>query len=111
MESKNLQIINKILNEIAIINELTADMNFELFLSDEKTKRATCMTLINIGELVKNLSDEFRLANAEIPWKAISGLRDITAHRYQTLRMEDIWNTIQTDIPVLNEQLMKLTSG
>lgn len=38
------------------------------FLADEKTKRANCMTLINIGELVKNLTDEFKLNFNNIPF-------------------------------------------
>ena len=63
------------------------------------------MTLINIGELVKLLSFEFRQANPNIPWRSISGLRDVTAHGYQTLRMEDIWETVTTDIPFLQNQI------
>ncbi|MFR5859654.1 MAG: HepT-like ribonuclease domain-containing protein [Clostridia bacterium] len=27
----------------------------------------------------------------QIPWKELAGIRDITAHRYQTLRMEDVF--------------------
>jgi uncharacterized protein with HEPN domain len=49
------------------------------------------MTLINIGESVKNLSEEFRMSHTEIPWKDMAGLRDVTAHGYFTLRMSDIW--------------------
>jgi uncharacterized protein with HEPN domain len=51
------------------------------FLADEKLMRATCMTLINIGELVKNLSEECRLAHVQIPWKDMAGLRDINGAR------------------------------
>lgn len=63
------------------------------------------MTLINIGELVKNLSDAFRMSHKNIPWRAISGLRDVTAHKYQTLRMEDVWLTVTEDIPALQKEL------
>lgn len=49
-------------------------MGMELadFLQDERTARAVCMTLINIGELVKSLTLEFRDAHREIPWRAIA---------------------------------------
>ena len=33
---------------------------------------------------------ELKEAHKEIPWRAISGMRDITAHKYQTLRKEDV---------------------
>lgn len=31
--------------------------------------------------------------------------RDITAHKYQTLRMEDVYNTIRTEFPILKKQI------
>lgn len=65
------------------------------------------MTLINIGELVKNLSDDLKRGTPRIPWRSIAGLRDVTAHRYQTLRMGDVWITAQQDIPQLKEDLLK----
>ena len=50
----------------------------------------------------------FRANHAHIPWRAISGLRDITAHKYQTLRMEDVWLTATRDIPQLEAELKQL---
>ena len=33
-------------------------------------------------------------------------MRDIAAHRYQTLRMEDVYNTVTMDFPELKEMLV-----
>lgn len=66
------------------------------------------MTLFNIGELIKNLTQELKDAHREIPWRAISGMRDITAHKYQTLRKEDVYSTYVDDIPVFEKQLLRL---
>lgn len=63
------------------------------------------MTLINIGELTKSLTEDFRQAYNHIPWKAIAGMRDITAHKYQTLKMGDVWVTLEDDIPKLKTLL------
>ncbi len=63
------------------------------------------MTVINIGELVKTITDETRLEYQNILWKAIAGMRDIAAHKYQTLRMEDVYNTVMIDLPYLRMQL------
>lgn len=85
-------------------------MGMELadFLQDERTARAVCMTLINIGELVKSLTLEFRDAHRKIPWRAIAGMRDITAHKYQTLRKEDVFDTCEMELPALEKQLRNL---
>lgn len=108
MNNRDRQICKKILSEITVANELLKDVPLERFLSDERTARAVCMTLINIGELVKNLTSELKDVHREIPWRAISGMRDITAHKYQTLRKEDVYSTCVEDIPIFQQQLLHL---
>jgi uncharacterized protein with HEPN domain len=51
---------------------------------------------------------DLRTEYSEVSWKVIAGMRDIVVHTYQSLRMEDIWITIQSDIPALKEQLNRL---
>ena len=102
-------ILTKIQREIIIGVEMLSDMKIEEFLQNEMLKRALSMTVINIGELVKNISDELRKEQSDIPWKAIAGMRDIAAHKYQTLRMEDVYLTIKNDFPKLYEQLRGLS--
>ncbi len=71
-------------------------------------KRAVCMTVINIGELVKNLSDDFRSSNNHVPWKLIAGFRDIAAHKYGSLRMKDVYTTVMDDFPILKENINEI---
>ena len=98
MNIRDLQICDKLLSEISILKEMMEGVSRDSFLADERTSRAVCMTLINIGELVKNVTDGLRERHKEIPWRAIAGMRDITAHKYQTLRMDDVYNTCVEDI-------------
>lgn len=105
MNERDRQILIRLRGEVRLVSQMLDGFELQAFLADERTKRAVCMTLINIGELVKNLSDEFHMAHDHIPWRAISGLRDITAHKYQTLRMEDVWLTATRDIPQLKNEL------
>lgn len=105
MNGKNEQVLQKMLSEIAIASSLMDGIDLDSFLADEMRKRAVCMTVINIGELVKNLDNDFRTKNAQVPWKAIAGFRDVAAHKYQTLRMEDVYATVSDDFPALKEML------
>lgn len=105
MTSRDQQIIAKILSEIAVAGQLIEGVSMEDFIRDERTARAISMTLINIGELVKNLTPELKEAHTDIPWRAISGMRDITAHKYQTLRKEDVYSTCVDDLPAFEKQL------
>ncbi len=108
MNTRDNQIIAKVLAEIDVILTLVEGYTEASFCRDERTKRAVRMTLINIGELVKNLSEDFKLEYPLIPWRSITGMRDITAHKYQTLRMGDVWATVQEEIPSIKNQLVKI---
>lgn len=108
MQHRDKIIVQKVISEIAIGEEMLGDTVLEDFISDEKLKRATSMTVINIGELIKNITDELRKKYPKVPWKAIAGMRDIAAHKYQTLRMEDVYVTVKEDFPSLRKQLQEI---
>jgi len=106
--SRDSQILRKILAEITVAEQLIEGISMEEFINDERTARAVSMTMINIGELVKNLTPELKEVHTDIPWRAISGMRDITAHKYQTLRKEDVYCTCVDDLPKFKRQLCQL---
>lgn len=108
MSARDLSIVEKMLGEVRIAAVMMGGADLDLFLEDEKLKRAVCMTVINIGELTKSLSDEFRADHRDVPWKAIAGFRDIAAHKYQTLRMEDVYATVSDDFLDLEQQLEQI---
>ena len=62
-------------------------------------RNSITMPILQIGELAKNLTDEFRLAHKDIPWKLIMGMRDIFAHHYGAIDYDTVWNTATRDIP------------
>lgn len=108
MQHRDEIIIQKVLSELNLGSEMLGDASLESFLSNEMLKRAISMTVINIGELIKNITPELRSDHPDIPRKAIAGMRDLTAHKYQTLRMEDVYYTVKNDFPNLKERLANL---
>ena len=108
MEHRDAVILQKVLSEIKIAEDMVGNRSLTEFIGSEMLKRAVCMTVINVGELVKNLSDGCRQEHCEIPWKAIAGFRDIAAHKYQTLKMEDVYETVTSDFPVLYDQIRQI---
>ena len=100
--------LEKMISEMDIGIQILGEKTLEEFVSDEVLKRALSMTVINVGELVKVVTDELRSVNRDFPWKAVAGMRDVTAHRYQTLRMEDVYMTVHDEYPVLKKQLQDI---
>jgi uncharacterized protein with HEPN domain len=108
MTKRDSLILQKIVTESEVVGKLLDGVDEAMFLSDEQKMRAVCMTFINIGELVKNLTAELRLSYPEIPWKNISGLRDIAAHGYFTLDMRAIRKTALEALPTFEKEVQSI---
>lgn len=108
MQRSDRIILQKIINATDVGLKVFNNISLEKFLIDDGMKLSMSMTIIRIGELVKNLSEEFRQKNSQIEWKAIAGFRDIAAHKYETLRMRDVYDTIKNELPELKLQIEKI---
>jgi len=75
----------------------------EEFLCDETLQRALLMAILTIGECANRLSDEFKILHDQIEWVQIIAVRNIAAHGYWQLDMQQIWQAIEEDIPSLSE--------
>ena len=105
MTKRETSILTKIIEEATTVSNMLLGIDEQGFLSNDEKMRATCMTLINIGELIKNLDFEFRQKHPNIPWKDMAGLRDVAAHGYFALRMNDIWIYASEEIPVISDSI------
>ena len=77
------------------------DVNFDAFAVDYDLREIICFNLLQIGELAKNLSDEFVDKFCDVPWKLIKGMRDKVVHSYGSLDLQLIFNTAIKDIDAL----------
>ena len=62
---------------------------------------ACCMCVIQIGELVGELSDEAKALNPSIPWRIIKDTRNFYVHAYGAVDLSAVWETLINDIPSL----------
>jgi uncharacterized protein with HEPN domain len=60
------------------------------------------------GEAANQLSDSLKKNHTEIPWKGIIGMRNLLVHQYFGLDLDEIWDTVSTDLPVLKEKMQEL---
>jgi uncharacterized protein with HEPN domain len=63
------------------------------------------MCIIQIGELVSRLSDEFIELHSQIPWYAIKAMRNLHAHDYEKVDLSVVWTTLREEIPDLLKKL------
>lgn len=75
---------------------------FETFRNDSDFKNSVSMSMLQIGELAKGLTAEFKLdTKDEVSWKAIIGMRDLFAHKYGDMDTAIIWETAIGNVPAL----------
>lgn len=75
------------------------------FENDIEFQFASGMCIIQIGELVSRLNEDFIGNFPDIPWRQIKGLRNIYAHDYDIIDNNIIWETITEEIPDLQEKI------
>jgi uncharacterized protein with HEPN domain len=92
----------------ARITEYTQGLEKEELLSDHLRLDAILMNLHTIGEAVKNLPEELRLRHEDVPWRQISGMRDLVAHVYFAIDLDIVWDTVQNDIPFLLDRIREI---
>jgi len=64
--------------------------------------------LLVLGEAVKRLSEETRARHPDIPWRRVAGMRDRLIHEYDDVDLDEVWVTINSDIPRLTAMLEPL---
>lgn len=102
---RDLSILEHIISYCAQI-EQTIDRfgsSYDVFSQDAIYRNAVALCILQIGELVGKLSEDFRQQHHDIPWNKIKAMRNIVAHRYGTVDAETTWEVITEDVPVLKK--------
>ena len=106
MQHSDTIIIRKIIKEIDFDVERLKCVSSEEFMTDEDAQHAVGMAVINVGELIRHVSEELRASAPNIPWNRPPGSG--TLRRIHTIRMDDLYKTIEEDFPHLRDQLKEL---
>ena len=108
MRLRDKTILKKICSEIDVATKILGNTSLENFLTNETVKRAVAMTTINVGELVKSLTSELKDANNHVEWKKAAALRNVAAHKYESLKMDLVYVVVTRDFPKLKSQIKKI---
>ena len=77
--------------------------------SDERLRRdAILYNLVIVGEAVKGLAEDTKAKRPEVPWRQISGLRDLLTHEYFRIDMEEITKIVDRDLSALEKAVTAL---
>ena len=79
--------------------------------SDQMLLFAVIRAIEVLGEAASKVSEDVRMANAHIPWKAIVGMRNRLIHAYFDVDTTMVWRTLQVEIPTILPHLLVLAQS
>lgn len=91
--------VRDILESMEAIESFVADMEFDAFMEDLKTRSAVVRQLEVMGEAAKMVPSDTRNANPDIEWRKMAGMRDRLIHTYFGVDYTVVWQTIKKIIP------------
>ena len=97
--------IQKIRKDLLFIVIHMRDVGIEELNKNEVLMDSMLFRMIQISENAKKLSDCYKAKNNNIPWKALSGLRNRIVHDYGNVDLNIVYETLKNDIPDLLELL------
>jgi len=71
---------------------------------------AVRVRLIEIGEAVKDIDPEVLDHEQQIAWREVAGMRDRLAHRYFDTSRSMVQETVNHDLPRLEEAVLRLVT-
>ncbi len=89
------------------INEYTEGSK-EKFFNSTLVQDAVIRNLQVLAESSQRISDKLKSTQGDIPWREISGFRNILVHDYLGIDCETIWSVVEQDIPALTKTLEKM---
>ncbi len=64
--------------------------------------------LLIIGEAVRGIEPDVRQRYPSVPWRQISGMRNILVHDYFRINQDIVWETVEKHIPALRVQIQQI---
>ncbi len=83
----------------------------DAFLTDELLQTWVVHHVQIIGEAARQISEMLKAAHPEIPWPAIVAMRHVLVHQYFDVDPEEVWITVDRDLPDLKRKLEVILSA
>lgn len=100
-EHKALDFLQDILDARSRAEKFLTGVDFEHFTANDEKVYAVVRALEIVGEASRSLPKSVRARYPAIPWREMSGIRDILIHDYPDVNLGVVWRTVKKDIPRL----------
>ncbi|HEX8278130.1 MAG TPA: DUF86 domain-containing protein [Segetibacter sp.] len=108
MFPSQVEFLQHILHECLYLIKESEDNTFDDFLQDERLSKAVCRSLEIIGEASNKIQPEIKSKYSRLPWREMSDVRNKIIHQYFGIDYDIVWDTVNTDIPLIKEWIEEI---
>ncbi len=101
LDEKQLGLLRDILDSGKIIRTYLHGITRASFMDDTEKQDAVLRRFEIMGEAASRVSPEVRSLFPHLPFRSMRGMRNIIAHDYGDVDMNQVWQTASTDLEQL----------
>lgn len=105
---KNIFRLEHVLESIEKIEFIIKDLSYVQYLEDWIKQDAIVRNIEVIGEAIKNIDDELKERYPKVAWKEAKGMRNLLVHEYFRIEHDEVWRTLNEDLPKLKLQIISI---
>lgn len=108
LSKKNIGSLKNIVGRCDRIEEILGDISLDEFMINEDKLELVSFNLLQIGEIVGKLDEDFYNKYRKIPWIQIKSMRNRIAHGYDSIDVDIVWQTAKDDCHELKKYCLKI---
>lgn len=100
--------LGHIYDAIIKIEKYISGVEKTVFLQNDILQDAVMRQVEIIGEASSRISDEMQEKHPNLPWFEMRAIRNKIVHDYLEINTDIIWDTVQSDLPPLKNQIKNI---
>ncbi|MDY6783270.1 MAG: DUF86 domain-containing protein [Cyanobacteriota bacterium] len=108
---RDIQFLLDMLQSAELIVDYVNQCSKDDFVSSVQLQDSVIRRLLIVAEAAKRVSESKRQTLPQISWREINGMRNRLVHEYDDVDLDIVWNVVQSEIPILIEQLKPILNS
>src|SRR5689334_18504678 len=98
LDEKQTGLLRDMLESASAIRTYIAGVSRDAFMSNPEKQDAVCRRFEVLGEAASRLSEETQALFPKLPIRSMKGMRNIIAHDYGDVDLDQVWKTASNDL-------------
>lgn len=100
-DEKQVGVLHDMLDSALSIQGYLEGVGREAFMANTEKQDAVLRRLEIIGEAASRVSPQTQAGLPQIPFRSMKGMRNVIAHDYGEVDLDQVWKTATVDLPPL----------